>query len=87
MVTMFARSEAKHDLRYKSYIADGDTKNDISIANSKPYGDYPITRYHCINHYSKRMKTRLMTVKKNYSRTHLTDNKTIGGKGRLGTIS
>ncbi len=83
---MFSRSISKHNLRYISYIADGDTKNDINIAESKPYGDYHIIRHQCINHFSKRMKTRLTNIKKKYGRKHLDDNKTIGGKGRLGMI-
>jgi Mutator-like transposase len=86
MVTMFSRSISKHNLRYTSYIADGDTKNDTNISQSKPYGDLPLVRYQYVNHFAKRMKTRLMTIKKNYGRTHLDDNKTIGGKGRLGMI-
>ena len=83
---MFSRSISKHNLRYTSYIADGDTKNDVNITQSKPYGDCSLIRRQCINHFSKRMKTRLTTIKKKYGRTHLDDNKTIGGKGRLGTI-
>jgi len=86
MVTMFGRSIQKHNLRYTAYIADGDTKNDISIANSKPYGDLVIERKQCINHFSKRMKTRLQTIKKKHGRTPLYDHKTIGGKGRLGIV-
>lgn len=81
---MFGRSIAKHTLRYTAYIADGDTKNDVSIAQSRPYGDLSIERKQCINHFSKRMKTRLMTIKKKHGRTPLSDKKTIGGKGRLG---
>ena len=84
MVTMFGRSIAKHTLRYTAYIADGDTKNDVNIAQSRPYGDLSIERKQCINHFSKRMKTRLMTIKKKHGRMTLSDRKTIGGKGRLG---
>jgi len=84
MVTMFGRSLLKHNLRYTAYIADGDTKNDISISQSKPYGDLLIERKQCINHFSKRMKTRLSNIKQKHGRTPLYDNKTIGGKGRLG---
>ncbi len=83
---MFGRSILKHNLRYTAYIADGDTKNDINISQSKPYGDLPIERKQCINHFSKRMKTRLLNIKKNYGRKRLADNKTIGGKGRLGIV-
>ena len=36
---MLSRSMSMHNLRYTSYIADGDTKNDISINQAKPYGD------------------------------------------------
>jgi hypothetical protein len=86
MVTMFGRSILKNSLRYTGYIADGDTKNDISISQSKPYGDLLIERKQCINHFSKRMKTRLSNIKKKHGRTTLCDNKTIGRKGRLGIV-
>lgn len=85
MVKMFARSIIKHNLRYTSYIADGDTKNDVNISQSRPYGDFLIERKQCINHFSKRLKTRLLTIKKNYGRTLLSDKKSIGGKDRLST--
>ncbi len=61
---MFGRSIVKHNLRYTAYIADGDTKNDISISQSKSYGDLLIERKQCINHFSKRMKTHLSNIKK-----------------------
>ncbi|CAF1106956.1 unnamed protein product [Rotaria sordida] len=80
MVKMFGRSILKHNLRYTTYIADGDTKNDISISQSKPYDDLAIERKQCVNHFSKRMKTRLLNIKKSYGRKRLADNKTIGGK-------
>lgn len=78
---MFSRSILKRNLRYTSYIADGDMKNEFNINQSKPYGNYLPVRYQCINHFSKRMKTRLMNIKKKHGRTYLEDNKTIGGKG------
>jgi hypothetical protein len=84
MVKMFSRSISKHNLRYTSYIADGDTKNETNIAQSKPYGDLPIIRYQCVNHFAKRMKTRLLNIKKKHGRTRLDDKKTIGGVRRLG---
>ena len=36
-----------------------------------------------INHFSKRMKRRLETIKREYGRKKLSDGKTIGGKNRL----
>jgi hypothetical protein len=87
MIAMFGRSREKHNLRYTAYIADGDTKNDVNIAQARPYGDLVIERKQCINHFSKRMKTRLTTIKKKHGRTPLSDRKTIGGKGRLGMAS
>ncbi len=83
---MFGRSIVKHNLRYVTYIADGDTKNDVNISQSKPYGDLSIERKQCVNHYSKRMRTRLLNIKKSYGGIRLADKKTIGGKGRLGMI-
>ncbi|CAF1611253.1 unnamed protein product, partial [Didymodactylos carnosus] len=84
VVQILKRSIQKHGLQYTSFIADGDTKNDVSVSETEPYGPgIIIERKHCINHYSKRMKTRLSTIKKQHGSNRLPDRKTIGGKGRL----
>ncbi|CAF1470357.1 unnamed protein product, partial [Didymodactylos carnosus] len=65
IVKIFCRSEERHQLRYLQYVADGDTKTDVSIVEAEPYGDNVIIdRKQCINHFSKRMHNRLATIKR-----------------------
>ena len=54
IVKVFCRSEAKHLLRYTTFIADGDVNNERALLDAQPYGDIPIQRLQCINHFSKR---------------------------------
>jgi hypothetical protein len=55
IVKIFHRSEAKHLLRYTTFIADGDVNNEQALLDAKPYGDdVSIRRLQCINHFSKR---------------------------------
>ncbi len=51
---IFRRSEAKHLLRYTTYIGDGDANNERALLDAKPYGEISIRRLQCINHFSKR---------------------------------
>ena len=39
-VKMFHRSVQKHQLRYMSYIGDGDTASFAEVKASKPYGSW-----------------------------------------------
>jgi hypothetical protein len=55
IVKIFRRSEAKHLLRYTTFIGDGDANNEQALLDAKPYGDdIPIRRLQCVNHFSKR---------------------------------
>ncbi|CAF1098023.1 unnamed protein product [Adineta steineri] len=84
MVKVFRRSEAKHLLRYTTYVADGDANNERALIDAQPYGNMPIQRLQCINHFSKRMRTALETIKNKYKGEKLEDGLPIGGrKGRL----
>ncbi|CAF3877712.1 unnamed protein product [Adineta steineri] len=84
MVKVFRRSEAKHLLRYATYVADGDANNERALIDAQPYGNMPIQRLQCINHFSKRMRTALETIKNKYKGEKLEDGLPIGGrKGRL----
>ncbi|CAF0794947.1 unnamed protein product [Adineta steineri] len=84
MVKVFRRSEAKHLLRYATYVADGDANNERALIDAEPYGNMPIQRLQCINHFSKRMRTALETIKNKYKGEKLEDGLPIGGrKGRL----
>jgi hypothetical protein len=53
-VKAFCRSEVKHLLRYTTYIGDGDANNERALLDAQPYGEIPIRRLQCINHFSKR---------------------------------
>lgn len=84
VLEMFRESEAKYGVRYKYYLGDGDSASYSTVANAQPYGpDFIIEKKECIGHVQKRMGTRLRKLKKNMGNTKLSDDKTIGGKGRL----
>ncbi|GFV70211.1 uncharacterized protein TNCV_2553551 [Trichonephila clavipes] len=85
MLRIFNRSEKLHNLKYSNYIGDGDTKTFNALSENKPYGDdYLIQKIECVGHVQKRMGTRLMKLKLVYIvKKELSDDKTIGGKGRL----
>ena len=53
-MNIFRRSEAKHLLRYTTYIGDGDANNERALLDAQPYGKVRIRRLQCINHFSKR---------------------------------
>ncbi|XP_014483532.1 PREDICTED: uncharacterized protein LOC106749019 [Dinoponera quadriceps] len=72
---MFQRSESLHNLKYTSYIGDGDSKTYTGIVNSSPYGDSIVQKKECIDHVQKRMGTHLRNLKKK--------TKGLGGKGKL----
>ncbi|KAL7307896.1 hypothetical protein TKK_0000212 [Trichogramma kaykai] len=84
ILDIFKRSVGKYKVIYKNYIGDGDAKVYKRICEDEPYGeDFQIEKKGDINHVSKRMGKLLRDKKKELSRTHLSDGKTIGGKGRL----
>ena len=83
-VKMFARSINKNNLRYASYIGDGDTSSFNDVVNSKPYGDdVVIDKKECIGHVQKRMGTRLRTLRQSKKGMTLDDGKKMMGKGSL----
>jgi hypothetical protein len=62
-VQLFGRSLIKHNLRYKTYIGDGDSKSYESVVKSQPYGPvFVIVKEECVGHVQKRMGTRLRTL-------------------------
>ncbi|XP_070515610.1 uncharacterized protein [Cardiocondyla obscurior] len=75
VIEMFQRSEILHNIKYGSYIGDGDSKTYKGIIDAKPYGDFIIHKKECIDHVQKRMGTRLRNLKKK--------TKNLGGRGKL----
>ena len=82
-VTIFKRSLDKNNLRYVSYIGDGDTSSYNEVNNSKPYGDFEIIKKECVGHVQKRSRTRLRTLRTTLKGKILSDGKKISGGGRL----
>lgn len=74
-IEMFQRSEDLHDVKYVSYIGDGDSKTFKGITDAQPYENITITKKECIDHVQKRIGTHLRNLKKN--------TKGLGGKGKL----
>lgn len=75
VVEMFNRSENLYQVKYASYVGDGDSKTFKGVVDSNPYEDLTIIKKECIDHVQKRMGTRLRNLKKT--------NKGLGGKGKL----
>ncbi|EFN60639.1 hypothetical protein EAG_00548, partial [Camponotus floridanus] len=75
VVQMFSRSESTYNVRYAYYIEDGDSKTFKSIQDTKPYGNFAVTKKECIGHVQKRLGTRLRNLKK--------EVKNLGGRGKL----
>ena len=85
-VEMFLRSLDKHNLRYTTYVGDGDSSSfgAVKEALQKKYGDkYPLEKEDCIGHIQKRMGTSLRSYKNKARGTKLKDGFGVGGAGRL----
>ena len=82
-VTIFKRSLDKNNLRYVSYIVDGDTSSYNEVNNSKPYGDFEIIKKECVGHVQKHLGTSLWTLRTTLNGKILSDGKKISRRGRL----
>ena len=82
-VTLWKRS-LDYNLRYLTFIGDGDSKSFSSISEAEPYGpEYKVEKSDCVGHVQKCMGTALRKIKKDYGKRKLSDGRTIGGAGRL----
>lgn len=80
-VTLWSRSIAKHKMRYKWMLSDGDSKAFNSVQHI--YGDRCVVeKLDCVGHVQKRMGKALLNLKST-TKGRLSDGKTIGGRGRL----
>ena len=85
-VEMFKRSIPLYNLKYTTYVGDGDSSSygEVCDAMFKKYGDeYIVVKEDCVGHIQKRMGTNLRTLKKNPKGKKLSDGLTVGGRGRL----
>ena len=64
---LFGRSIQKHQLRYQTFIGDGDSKSYDSDVKSAPYGPtFLIQKEEFTGHVQKRMGTRLSSLVAKY---------------------
>ncbi|XP_071569175.1 uncharacterized protein [Temnothorax nylanderi] len=55
-IEIFKRSEEFYNVKYSSYVGDGDCKTFKGITESHPYGDdFSIIKKECVGHVQKRM--------------------------------
>ena len=67
-------------------MGDGDTGSFASVRNAcyEKYGDmYTVTKVECVAHIQKRMRSGLREYKRKMRSIKLSDNKSVGGTGRL----
>ena len=56
-----------YNLRYVTFIGDGDSKSYHNVCQEKQYGsEYPVEKSDCIGHVQKQMGTALRKLKKDY---------------------
>lgn len=77
---LFERSLAKHGLRYRTMLCDGDSRSCNALQDAKVYGFVEVEKEDCVNHVHKRMGTAL----RNLVQKQKGEGKTpLGGKGKL----
>ena len=55
---IFCSSEDKYNLRFTSFIGDGDSKSFKTVQDAQPYGsDIPVEKIECVGLIQKRMGT------------------------------
>ncbi|XP_054256863.1 uncharacterized protein LOC129003739 [Macrosteles quadrilineatus] len=83
--SVFSRSVATRNVRYKYYLGDGDCKGFSTVVESQPYGPtFNIEKLECVGHVQKRMGGRLRKLRRDLKGQKLSDGLKIGGKkGRL----
>ena len=80
MIRMFGRPEREKELRYTTYIGDGDTKTYQEVCKSKSCDNVEIVKAECIGHVQKRVRSRLRSLKEKYKNQVLSDGKKMFGK-------
>ncbi|KAJ8867103.1 hypothetical protein PR048_032965 [Dryococelus australis] len=79
-----ARSEHKLSLHYVQYLGYEDSKGIAAVLQNKPYDDnIDITKLECVGHVQKRVDIRFGWLKRDMKGQKLSDDKGLGGKGRL----
>ena len=85
-VEIFLRSIETRHLVYNTFVGDGDTGSFASVRNAcyeKYCAMYTVTKEECVGHIQKRMGSGLREYKRKMQSIKLSDNKSVGGTGRL----
>ena len=80
---IWSRSLEQHNLRYTTYIGDGDSKGHSAVREMAVYGNIEVTKEECVGHIQKRVGKNLRDLKQRLGSPKLSDGKAIGGRGRL----
>ena len=84
VIEMYQRSINNYSIRYNPFVGDGDSSDYSPIEREHPYGATVFVRKEeCVNHVTKRMRTNLRRLVKEYKRQKLEDGKSLSGIGRL----
>jgi len=83
VIKMFKRSVKELNLKYLTYIGDGDPKSYSEVCKANPYSGEEIVKAECIGHIQKRVGSRLRNLRDSWKGKKLPDGKRIGGTGRL----
>ena len=82
--TIWQRSQEHRQLRYTTFIGDGDTKTMSTLRDAAPYGPgVEVQKEECVGHVQKRVGNNLRKLKKDYRGQKLEDGLGLGGQGRL----
>jgi len=79
-VAIFNRSVEKHNLRYTTFIGDGDSSAFATVVEEDPYPGIAVSKGECIGHVQKRVGSNLRKIRKELPKHR---RKLIFGKGKL----
>jgi hypothetical protein len=74
---------SKYNVKYTSFIGDGDAKVHKHLLDNPPYVDVKVKKIEDINHFAKRMLSRINKIKQDNKGKILPDGKKFSGKGRM----
>lgn len=78
---LFSRSVARHNMRYRWMISDGDSKAYTRVVEKDVYGeDCKVEKVDCVGHVQKRMGKHLRNLRQSH-KGKLKDGKAVGGRG------
>ena len=76
VLELYKRSVEKHNIRYNSYIGDGDSSSYNAIDRERPYGPNKfIEKGKCVNRVRKRMGANLRALLRKYKGKNPADGK------------